>query len=89
MIAAERAETILALTRDARLSPFALSAIPARRVVAASVSRNVERTLRSRITMWTKLRALFPDLAPQRTVNDSRSKSRQPMAVLSVGRATG
>jgi PAS domain S-box-containing protein len=29
MIAAERADTILALTRDARLSPFALSAIPA------------------------------------------------------------
>jgi PAS domain S-box-containing protein len=29
MIASERADTILALTRDARLSPFALSAIPA------------------------------------------------------------
>src|SRR4051812_36435112 len=29
MIAPERADTILALTRDARLSPFALSAIPA------------------------------------------------------------
>src|SRR3954452_10071535 len=29
MIASKRADTILALTRDARLSPFALSAIPA------------------------------------------------------------
>ena len=52
---------------------YPIAAIPRilgrKRVVAASVSRNVERTLRSRITMWTKLRALFPDLAPQRTVN--------------------
>ena len=40
-----------------------------KRVVASSVSRDVETTLRSRILLWTKARRLFPDLAPQRTVN--------------------
>jgi len=40
-----------------------------KRVVASSVSRDVEATLRSRILLWTKARRLFPDLAPQRTVD--------------------
>jgi cellulose synthase/poly-beta-1,6-N-acetylglucosamine synthase-like glycosyltransferase len=40
-----------------------------KRVVASSVSRDVETTLRSRIRMWTKTRQSFPDLAPQRTIN--------------------
>lgn len=40
-----------------------------KRVVAASVSRDVETTLRSRIRLWKKARRLFPDLATVRTVN--------------------
>jgi len=40
-----------------------------KRVVASSVSRDVEMTLRSRIQMWTKMRSLFPELAPARTIN--------------------
>jgi glycosyltransferase involved in cell wall biosynthesis len=40
-----------------------------KRVVAASVSRDIETTLRSRIVMWTKIRGLFPALAPGRTIN--------------------
>lgn len=40
-----------------------------KRAVAFSASRDVETTLRSRIRMWTKVRRLFPDLAPMRTVN--------------------
>jgi glycosyltransferase involved in cell wall biosynthesis len=40
-----------------------------KRVVASSVSRDVEKTLRSRIRLWTKARELFPELAPRRTVN--------------------
>jgi len=40
-----------------------------KRVVASSVSRDVERTLRSRILLWPKAHRLFPDRAPQRTVN--------------------
>ncbi len=52
---------------------YPIAAIPQilgrKRVVSASASRNVERTLRARITMWTKLRAMFPNLASQRAVN--------------------
>ncbi len=40
-----------------------------KRVVASSVSRDVEKTLRSRIVMWTRARRLFPQMAPRRTVN--------------------
>jgi glycosyltransferase involved in cell wall biosynthesis len=40
-----------------------------KRVVASSVSRDVEKTLRSRIVMWNRARRLFPQLAPRRTVN--------------------
>ncbi len=40
-----------------------------KRVVASSVSRDVEMTLRSRIRMWTKARRLFPELAAGQTVN--------------------
>ena len=32
-----------------------------KRVVASSLSRDLETTLRSRILMWTKARRLFPD----------------------------
>jgi len=40
-----------------------------KRVVASSVSRDVEKTLRSRIRLWTKAREMFPELAPSRAVN--------------------
>ena len=40
-----------------------------KRVVASSVSRDAETTLRSRIRLWTKARTLFPELAPVRTIN--------------------
>lgn len=40
-----------------------------KRIVASSVSRDVEMTLRSRIIMWTKAGRVFPELAPRRTVN--------------------
>ena len=40
-----------------------------KRVVASSVSRDVEMTLRSRIRLWTKAHELFPDRAPTPTVN--------------------
>jgi glycosyltransferase involved in cell wall biosynthesis len=40
-----------------------------KREVASSVSRDVESTLRSRVRLWTKARRLFPDLAPESTVN--------------------
>jgi len=40
-----------------------------KRAVAASVSRDVEMTLRSRIRMWTKIRQMFPALAPRRTIH--------------------
>ena len=52
---------------------YAIAAVPLvlgrKRVVASSVSRDVEKTLRSRIVMWTRARRLFPALAPRRTVN--------------------
>jgi glycosyltransferase involved in cell wall biosynthesis len=52
---------------------FPIACIPRvlgrKRVVASSVSRDVETTLRSRIRLWTKARMLFPELAPVRTVN--------------------
>jgi glycosyltransferase involved in cell wall biosynthesis len=52
---------------------FPIACIPrvlgAKRVVASSVSRDVETTLRSRIRLWTKARTLFPELTPVRTVN--------------------
>lgn len=52
---------------------FPIACIPkvlgAKRVVASSVSRDVETTLRSRIRLWTKARTLFPELAPVRTIN--------------------
>jgi glycosyltransferase involved in cell wall biosynthesis len=40
-----------------------------KRIVASSISRDVETTLRSRILLWKKARRLFPHLAPARTVN--------------------
>jgi glycosyltransferase involved in cell wall biosynthesis len=40
-----------------------------KRVVASSVSRDIETTLRSRIRMWIKARRLFPDLVSRAAVN--------------------
>jgi glycosyltransferase involved in cell wall biosynthesis len=40
-----------------------------KRVVASSLSRDVEATLRSRIIMWKKLRRLYPELVPRRDVD--------------------
>jgi hypothetical protein len=52
---------------------FPIACIPRllgrKRMVASSVSRDVETTLRSRIRLWTKAQRLFPHLAPVRTVN--------------------
>jgi glycosyltransferase involved in cell wall biosynthesis len=52
---------------------FPIACIPRvmgrKRAVMASVSRDVESTLRSRIHLWNKARTLFPDLAPVRVVN--------------------
>lgn len=52
---------------------FPIACIPKvlgrKRVVASSVSRDVETTLRSRIRLWTKARGLFPELAPAHTIN--------------------
>ena len=52
---------------------FPIAFVPAvlgrKRAVAASVSRDVETTLRSRIRLWTKARTLFPELTPATMVN--------------------
>lgn len=52
---------------------FPIAFVPAvlgrKRALPSSVSRDVEMTLRSRIRMWTKVRGLFPELAPRRVVN--------------------
>ena len=57
--------------RIAAYSPIACmpQLLGRKRVVAGSLSRNVETTLRSRILHWTKARRLFPALARPRTVN--------------------
>ena len=52
---------------------FPIACIPRvlarKRIVASSLSSDVEATLRSRIQLWAKARAQFPDLAPQAVVN--------------------
>jgi glycosyltransferase involved in cell wall biosynthesis len=57
-----------------------------KRVVASSVSRDVENTLRSRILMWTKFRNLFPELAPAGTINALLASAYVQLAFVLLGK---